>query len=142
MIHLENQHIPSLRQVEAVATFAELSVPLTARLAELLGLPGPLTSATDQVWKFSWKKFCGKWWIEFWGKWIYLQPEVRLWLVGLEPIVTAYLIALAEARDKAATRLAMKHNALPTPPVYEIRCDADVEPAAEAVGFPAVLKPV
>ena len=51
MIHLENQHIPSLRQVEAVATFAELSVPLTARLAELLGLPGPLTSATDQVWK-------------------------------------------------------------------------------------------
>ena len=39
-----------IRQVEAVATFAELSVPLTARLAELLGLPGPLTSATDQVW--------------------------------------------------------------------------------------------
>ena len=51
-------------------------------------------------------------------------------------------VALAEARDKAATRLALKHNALPTPPVYEIRCDADVEPAAEAVGFPAVLKPV
>lgn len=51
-------------------------------------------------------------------------------------------LELAQARDKAATRLALKHNALPTPPVYEIRCDADVEPAAEAVGFPAVLKPV
>lgn len=88
------EHDPLVGKVEAVATFAELSVPLTARLAELLGLPGPLTSATDQ------------------------------------------------ARDKAATRLALKHNALPTPPVYEIRCDADVEPAAKAVGFPAVLKPV
>ena len=36
-------------QIDGVCTFAELSVPLTARLAELLGLPGPLTSATDQV---------------------------------------------------------------------------------------------
>ena len=55
---------------------------------------------------------------------------------------TMSCLELAQARDKAATRLALKHNALPTPPVYEIRCDADVEPAAEAVGFPAVLKPV
>ena len=38
--------------------------------------------------------------------------------------------------------MALKQNGLPTPPVYEIRCDADVALAAKAVGFPAVLKPV
>lgn len=85
---------PVVGKIDGVCTFAELSVPLTARLAELLGLPGPLTSATDQ------------------------------------------------ARDKSLTRLAMRHNGLPTPPVHEIRSDADVEPAARRVGFPAVLKPV
>jgi glutathione synthase/RimK-type ligase-like ATP-grasp enzyme len=36
----------------------------------------------------------------------------------------------------------MRHNGLPTPLVHEIRSDADVEPAARRVGFPAVLKPV
>lgn len=85
---------PLVGKVDGLATFAELSVPLTARLAELLGLPGPQPDATDK------------------------------------------------ARDKAATRRAMRQNGLPTPPVYEIRCDADVEKAAEVVGFPAVLKPV
>ena len=66
-----------IRQVEAVATFAELSVPLTARLAELLGLPGPLTSATDQVWNpcSGDSKMCGK---MGGGKWIFNPPTSRL----------------------------------------------------------------
>ncbi|CAJ1354775.1 unnamed protein product, partial [Effrenium voratum] len=40
---------PAVGKVDGVCTFAELSVPLTARLAELLGLPGPTPEATDQA---------------------------------------------------------------------------------------------
>ena len=36
-------------EVDGLATFAELSVPLAARLAELLGLPGPQPDATDKA---------------------------------------------------------------------------------------------
>ena len=40
---------PSIGKVDGVATFAELSVPLTARLAEALGVPGPAPESTDQA---------------------------------------------------------------------------------------------
>ena len=63
-------------------------------------------------------------------------------MVDLSPFQGRWAAALFEARDKSLTRLAMRHNGLTTPPVHEIRSDADVEPAARRVGFPAVLKPV
>ncbi|CAE7730138.1 CARNS1 [Symbiodinium sp. CCMP2592] len=85
---------PKIGKVDAVATFAELSVPLTARLAEALGVPGPAPESTDQ------------------------------------------------ARDKFLTRQALARNGLPTPPVYEILSEQDIDPAIRTVGFPAVLKPV
>eukprot|EP00439_Symbiodinium_sp_Y106_P015269 s8955_g2.t1 len=85
---------PKIGKVDAVATFAELSVPLTARLAEALGVPGPAPESTDQ------------------------------------------------ARDKFLTRQALARNGLPTPPVYEILSEQDIDPAICTVGFPAVLKPV
>eukprot|EP00931_Biecheleriopsis_adriatica_P003088 TRINITY_DN10437_c0_g3_i1.p1 TRINITY_DN10437_c0_g3~~TRINITY_DN10437_c0_g3_i1.p1 ORF type:complete len:691 (+),score=136.76 TRINITY_DN10437_c0_g3_i1:166-2073(+) len=85
---------PAVGKVDGVATFAELSVPVTARLAESLGLPGPMPEAAD----------C--------------------------------------ARDKHATRAALRAAGLPTPPNCEVNSEADLARAAEVVGFPAVLKPV
>mmetsp|Transcript_27274 Transcript_27274/g.82235 ORF Transcript_27274/g.82235 Transcript_27274/m.82235 type:complete len:541 (-) Transcript_27274:82-1704(-) len=77
-----------------VCTFCELSVPLVARLAETLGLPGPSSSAVDA------------------------------------------------ARDKHRTRAAMKAAGLPSPACYRISTAADLDAAADVVGFPAVLKPL
>ena len=85
---------PKIGKVDGVATFAELSVPLTARLAEALGVPGPAPESTDQ------------------------------------------------ARDKFLTRKALAQHGLPTPPVYEIISEQDIDQAIQTVGFPAVLKPV
>eukprot|EP00440_Ansanella_granifera_P022679 gb/GFBE01024635.1/.p1 GENE.gb/GFBE01024635.1/~~gb/GFBE01024635.1/.p1 ORF type:complete len:671 (+),score=126.21 gb/GFBE01024635.1/:1-2013(+) len=85
---------PKIGKVDGVATFAELSVPVAARLAEALGLPGPSPESAD----------C--------------------------------------ARDKHATRAALKATGLPTPPNCEITCEADLARAMRVVGFPAVLKPV
>eukprot|EP00928_Gymnodinium_smaydae_P042643 TRINITY_DN28687_c0_g2_i1.p1 TRINITY_DN28687_c0_g2~~TRINITY_DN28687_c0_g2_i1.p1 ORF type:complete len:696 (+),score=144.16 TRINITY_DN28687_c0_g2_i1:83-2089(+) len=84
---------PSLA-ADGIATVVELSVPTAARLAEALGLPGPLPEAVDR------------------------------------------------ARDKGATRGALAAAGLPTPPFRTIASAADLEEAAKAVGFPAVLKPV
>ena len=77
-----------------VCTFCELSVPIAARLAEALGLPGPSSKAIDV------------------------------------------------ARDKHSTRSAMAQAGLPSPACAKIRCAAELEAAAAAVGFPAVLKPL
>jgi len=85
---------PKVGRIDGVATFAELSVAIAARLAEALGLPGPTPEAVDT------------------------------------------------ARDKHATRAAMKAAGLPTPPNCEITCEADLVRAMETVSFPAVLKPV
>lgn len=40
---------PNIGEADGVATVVELSVPTTARLAEALGLPGPLPLAVDQA---------------------------------------------------------------------------------------------
>ncbi|CAE8588395.1 unnamed protein product [Polarella glacialis] len=40
---------PKVGSVDGVATFAELSVPVTARLAEALGLPGPAPESADMA---------------------------------------------------------------------------------------------
>lgn len=45
------------------------------------------------------------------------------------------------ARDKHKTRAAMKAAGLPTPKNALLRSNADLDNAAKAVGFPAVLKP-
>lgn len=81
-------------EADAICTFVELSVPLVARLCEVLGLPGNLPSAVDA------------------------------------------------ARDKHATRAALKAAGLPTPRNLMIHSEADLEAAAQHVGFPAVLKPI
>jgi len=81
-------------EADGVATYVELSVPLVARLAEQLGLPG-------------------------------MSPE-----------------AVDKARDKHATRAALKAAGLPTPRNYLIASADTVAEAAATVGFPAVLKPV
>jgi len=79
---------------DGLATFVELSVPLVARLAEALGLPGHLPAAVDS------------------------------------------------ARNKHATRGALKANGLPTPRNGLITSEEDAQSVAQLVGFPAVLKPV
>jgi len=79
---------------DGIATFVELSVPLVARLAERLGLPGARPAAVDA------------------------------------------------ARNKHATRAALKENGLPTPRNMLINTTSDVPTAEKEVGFPAVLKPV
>jgi carnosine synthase len=81
-------------EADAICTFVELSVPLTARLCEMLGLPGLSPAAVDA------------------------------------------------ARDKHATRKALKDAGLPIPRNMIIRSEADLAAAAEHVGFPAVLKPI
>jgi len=81
-------------KVDGVVTFVELSVPLTSRLAEVLGLPGMSPAAVDA------------------------------------------------ARDKHRTRAALKKAGLPTPSNYLIKQGSELKAAADAVGFPAVLKPV
>eukprot|EP00405_Crypthecodinium_cohnii_P018813 CAMPEP_0206482574 /NCGR_PEP_ID=MMETSP0324_2-20121206/38948_1 /ASSEMBLY_ACC=CAM_ASM_000836 /TAXON_ID=2866 /ORGANISM="Crypthecodinium cohnii, Strain Seligo" /LENGTH=591 /DNA_ID=CAMNT_0053960533 /DNA_START=140 /DNA_END=1915 /DNA_ORIENTATION=+ len=81
-------------KADGVVTFVELSVPLTSRLAEVLGLPGMSPAAVDA------------------------------------------------ARDKHRTRAALKKAGLPTPANFLIKQCSDLKAAAEAVGFPAVLKPV
>jgi len=50
--------------------------------------------------------------------------------------------AVDSARNKHATRAALKAAGLPTPKNYLIRTTEEVSLAGEAVGFPAVLKPV
>jgi len=50
--------------------------------------------------------------------------------------------AVDAARDKHATRAAMKAAGLPTPKNILIRSEADLQAAAAHVGFPSVLKPV
>jgi len=50
--------------------------------------------------------------------------------------------AVNQARDKHATRAAMKAAGLPTPKNFLIESEDMVSKAAEHVGFPAVLKPV
>eukprot|EP00405_Crypthecodinium_cohnii_P009787 CAMPEP_0206440292 /NCGR_PEP_ID=MMETSP0324_2-20121206/12680_1 /ASSEMBLY_ACC=CAM_ASM_000836 /TAXON_ID=2866 /ORGANISM="Crypthecodinium cohnii, Strain Seligo" /LENGTH=588 /DNA_ID=CAMNT_0053907997 /DNA_START=83 /DNA_END=1850 /DNA_ORIENTATION=- len=81
-------------KADGVVTFVELSVPLTSRLAEVLGLPGMSPAAVDA------------------------------------------------ARDKHRTRAALKKAGLPTPSNYLIKQGSELKAAADAVGFPAVLKPV
>jgi carnosine synthase len=81
-------------EVDAIATFVELSVPMVARLTEALGLPGHRPSAVDG------------------------------------------------ARNKHATRAALKAAGLPTPRNYLITSKDELEKAASEVQFPAVLKPV
>jgi len=85
---------PKFGQASGVATVVELSVPVVARLAEALGLPGHLPDAVDT------------------------------------------------ARNKHATRAALKAAGLPTPPNVHIHNVADLPQAAKIVGFPAVLKPI
>merc|ERR1711907_712925 len=46
------------------------------------------------------------------------------------------------ARNKHATRAALKKAGLPTPRNILITSEAEIETAAATVGFPAVLKPV
>ncbi|KAJ1454862.1 ATP-grasp domain-containing protein [Pelagophyceae sp. CCMP2097] len=82
------------RRPAGVCTFCELSVPIVARLAEALGLPGPSSAAVDT------------------------------------------------ARDKHRTRGAMVAAGLPSPACFRIDTAADLGAASEAVGFPAVLKPL
>eukprot|EP00438_Fugacium_kawagutii_P014877 Skav225066 [mRNA] locus=scaffold2293:107632:109004:- [translate_table: standard] len=157
-------HHGAPREVDGVCTFAELSVPLTARLAELLGLPGPLTTATDQApgghpggapgmtggttggscW--GWLGMDGLMvelvlinWLEVgWFSWDWLENSILKVAVGCD--LNSGI--LSTARDKALTRAALRHHGLPTPPTYEIRSDQDIDAAAKRVGFPAVLKPV
>lgn len=50
--------------------------------------------------------------------------------------------AVDSARDKHATRAALKAAGLPYPRNCLIRCEADFDIGAREVGFPAVLKPV
>lgn len=55
---------------------------------------------------------------------------------------TAASSAVDKARDKHATRAALKAAGLPTPKNCLIHSEQDVQQAAEIVGFPAVLKPI
>jgi len=55
---------------------------------------------------------------------------------------TASSSAVDQARDKHATRAALKRAGLPTPKNCLIHSEADIEQAANLVGFPAVLKPI
>jgi len=48
--------------------------------------------------------------------------------------------AIDIARDKHQTRAALAAAGLPTPPNCLVRCEGDLEKAAQHVGFPAVLK--
>jgi len=50
--------------------------------------------------------------------------------------------AVDQARDKHRTRGCLAAAGLPTPPYYRIEGKDDLEAAAQAVGFPAVLKPI
>lgn len=88
------QDDPRIGRPDGIVTLVELSIEMTARLAEALGLPGPL-------------------------------PES----IGL-------------ARNKHATRKALKLAGLPTPANHLITSTADLPSAAKHVGFPAVLKPI
>jgi len=85
---------PLTLAADAVITFCELSVPVVARLAEQLGLPGHRPSAVDK------------------------------------------------ARDKHRTRAEMQAVGLPTPKNMLIQRAEQLQEAMEAVGFPAVLKPI
>merc|ERR1719277_1603075 len=60
----------------------------------------------------------------------------RLGLPGPPPA------AVDAARDKHATRAALKRAGLPTPRNFLIHSEDQVQPAARHVGFPAVLKPI
>jgi hypothetical protein len=50
--------------------------------------------------------------------------------------------ACDKARDKRATREVMSQAGLPNPKSAMIYTDDDIEKAAAAVGFPAVIKPI
>lgn len=50
--------------------------------------------------------------------------------------------SVAVARDKRLTREMTSRAGLANPAVASIKCEADVEASAQAVGFPAVLKPI
>ena len=50
--------------------------------------------------------------------------------------------AVDHARDKHATRRISMATGLPTPKHASIETPADIEPAANTVGFPAVIKPI
>eukprot|EP00184_Porphyridium_aerugineum_P008601 CAMPEP_0184692272 /NCGR_PEP_ID=MMETSP0313-20130426/823_1 /TAXON_ID=2792 /ORGANISM="Porphyridium aerugineum, Strain SAG 1380-2" /LENGTH=545 /DNA_ID=CAMNT_0027150097 /DNA_START=149 /DNA_END=1786 /DNA_ORIENTATION=- len=50
--------------------------------------------------------------------------------------------ACDQARNKRITRQVMKEFGLPVPKFCQIMSEADIEPACEVVGFPAILKPV
>lgn len=50
--------------------------------------------------------------------------------------------AVDAARDKYATRTCLAAAGLPTPRNARISAPADVQPAGQHVGFPAVIKPV
>jgi biotin carboxylase len=52
------------------------------------------------------------------------------------------IAAVENARDKHATRAISAAAGLPTPKHASITSVADVEPAAQIVGFPAVIKPI
>jgi carnosine synthase len=51
-------------------------------------------------------------------------------------------VSVDSARNKHATRAALKAAGLPTPRNYLIRTEADLDAARDTVMFPAVLKPV
>jgi hypothetical protein len=50
--------------------------------------------------------------------------------------------ACENARNKQKTRSCLKEKGLPVPNFYLIREKKDLYPAAQVVGFPAILKPV
>eukprot|EP00182_Erythrolobus_australicus_P001441 CAMPEP_0185832910 /NCGR_PEP_ID=MMETSP1353-20130828/2364_1 /TAXON_ID=1077150 /ORGANISM="Erythrolobus australicus, Strain CCMP3124" /LENGTH=547 /DNA_ID=CAMNT_0028531143 /DNA_START=56 /DNA_END=1699 /DNA_ORIENTATION=- len=50
--------------------------------------------------------------------------------------------ACDQARNKRVTRQVMRDCGLPVPKFYQIMSEADLEPACDLVGFPAILKPV
>ncbi|EFN56176.1 hypothetical protein CHLNCDRAFT_144890 [Chlorella variabilis] len=81
-------------QLDGVLSFCEMAMPLVARLAERLGLPGNPPGAVDA------------------------------------------------ARDKHATREVLAAAGLPTPRNFLITSPRQLAAAADAVRFPAVIKPI
>ena len=69
---------------------------------------------------------------------VYLASKVAE-LCGFPGLSSA---SVAIARDKRWTRQVTSEAGLPSPAVYSITSVADIDRAAEHVGFPAVLKPI
>ena len=93
-------------------------MPLAARLAELLGVPGPLPEAADKARALNFTQKDSEEDKEEKEK----RREKRE-VFSSSSFLSFSLCSFdgREARDKAATRMALRQNGLPTPPVYEIR---------------------